>query len=331
MAVFVTGASGFLGGRLAELLTARGEEVVVLARVSADLRHLAQVPVRVVRGDLAEVETLKEAMRGVTEVFHCAAASTDWAPMATFFEANVRGTENMLAAAEATSGLKRFVHVSTTDVYGYPMASCGEGHPLRDVGLGYNRTKVLGELAVWEAYRKRGLPVTIMRPATIYGPRGKAFVTDFAELLRVRLMMYVDGGRRTGGFTYVDTVAEAMMQAAESDRTIGRAYNLSDGTGGTWREYVSGLASGLGYRMPWLNLSFASAMTLARAMEFPHGTLGLPGRPQLTRHAVHLLGRDQEFTSENARCDFGFSPGVDLAEGIRRSVAWLKSLKPMPQ
>lgn len=198
--------------------------------------------------------------------------------------------------------------------------------PLNDVGLGYNHTKVLGEEAVWAAHRDRGLPVTIVRPATIYGPRGKAFVTDFAELLRLRFMAYIDDGQRTGGFTYVDTVAEAMMQAADSERTLGMSYNLSDGTGATWRDYVSGLAAGLGYKLPWLRLSFASAMLLARAMEFPHGTLGLPGRPQLTRHSVHLLGKDQEFPSDKARCDFGFAPTVDLNEGIERSVAWLKSL-----
>jgi nucleoside-diphosphate-sugar epimerase len=326
VAVFVTGASGFLGGRLAELLASQGHEVVVLARTSADLRHLAHVPVRVVQGHLGELETLKGAMRGVTQVFHCAAASTDWASMETFFDANVRGTENMLQAAVATSGLKRFVHVSTTDVYGYPLVPCAEDHPLTDVGLGYNHTKVLGEAAVWAVHRQSGLPVTIIRPATIYGPRGKAFVTDFAELLRTRLMAYIDGGQRTGGFTYVDTVAEAMMQAAESERTLGMAYNISDGTNGTWKDYVSGLASGLGYRKPWLKLSFGSAMLLAHAMEFPYKSLGLRGRPELTKHAVYLLGRDQEFPNDKARRDFGFAPTVDLTEGIRRSVTWLKSL-----
>ena len=328
MAVFVTGASGFLGGRLVELLAERGEEVVVLARASADLRHLDHVPVRIVEGDLGEVKKLKSAMRGVTEVFHCAAASTDWASAKIFFEANVQGTQNMLQAAESSSDLKRFVHVSTTDVYGYPEVPCSEKQPLMDVGLGYNRTKVLGESAVWAAYRERGLPVTILRPATIYGPRGKAFVTDFAELLRSRLMLYIDNGQRTGGFTYVDNVAEAMMQAAESERTVGMAYNLSDGTCVTWREYVSRLAEGLGYRLPWLKLPFGAAMMISRAMEFPHGTLGLPGRPQLTRHAVYLLGRDQEFPSDKARIDFEFAPKINLAEGVSRSVAWLKSLKP---
>ena len=299
---------------------------MVLARTSSDLRHLAHVPVRVVQGHLGDLDALKAAMRGVTLVFHCAAASTDWAPMKTFFDANVHGTENLLKAAETNSELKRFVHVSTTDIYGYPPVPCTESHPSTDVGLGYIHTKVLGEAAVWAAHRENGLPVTIMRPATIYGPRGKAFVTDVAELLRIRLMAYIDDGQRTGGFTCVDTVAEAMMQAAESERTLGMAYNLSDETGGTWRDYVIGLASGLGYRAPWLNLSFRSAMLLASAMEYPHGTLKLPGHPLLTRHAVYLLGRDQEFPNDKARRDFGFSPTVDLTEGIKRSVVWLNSL-----
>ena len=325
MAVFVTGASGFLGGRLAELLSERGDDVVVLARTSAKMNHLAHLPVRVIRGHLGDLETLKRAMHGISQIFHCAAASTDWASTETFLEANVRGTENMLRAAEEAAGLKRFVHVSTTDVYGYPVTPCAEDYPLNDVGLGYNHTKVLGEQAVWSAHRERGLPVTIVRPATIYGPRGKAFVTDLSELLRLRLMIYIDDGHRTGGFIYVDSVAEAMMQAADSDRTLGMSYNLSDGTGGTWKDYVSGLALGLGYKPPWLKLSFRSAMLLARAMEFPHGSLRLPGRPQLTRHAVYLLGRDQEFPNVKAQRDFGFAPTLDLNEGIRRSVAWLKS------
>ena len=324
-AVLVTGASGFLGGRLAELLAARGHQVVVLTRPTADLRHLAHLPLRIVHGDLNDLQSLKRAMHGVTRVFHCAAASTDWASPRVFHQTNVLGTQNMLAAAEATPGLQRFVHVSTTDVYGYPVAPCSEDHPLLDTGLGYNSTKILGERAVWDAHLQRGLPVTILRPATIYGPRGKDFVTGFADLLRLRLMTYIDGGRRTGGFTYVDNVAEAMMDAAESDRTLGRAYNLSDGTGAAWKDYVSALASGLGYPQPWLHLSLASAMRLARLMEFPHATLKLPGRPQLTRHAVYLLGRDQEFPTENARDDFNFSPRIDLAEGLARSIAWLKS------
>ena len=323
MPALVTGSSGFLGGRVAQILSERGEEVVVLARPGADLRHLAAMPVRVVRGDLSEAAALRDAVGEVTQVFHCAACSTDWAPRATYVDANVVGTENLLAAARRAPRLRRFVHVSTTDVYGYPAVPCTEEQPMVDAGLPYNQTKGAGEAAVWRAHAE-GLPVTVVRPATIYGPRGKDFTQEIAAMLRLRLMAYVGGGRATGGFTYVDNVAQAMMDAAGSDRALGEAYNISDGTNATWREYVTGFAEQLGTSRPWIDLSVGMAERLARGFEGVHRWLKLGGRPLLTRHAVLLLGRDQEFPAGKARRDFGFAPEVLLEEGIARSVAWLR-------
>jgi nucleoside-diphosphate-sugar epimerase len=323
--VLITGASGFLGGRLAQLLAERSDEVRVLARASSDLRHLSHLQIQIVRGDLGDEAALAEAMRGVRVVYHCAACSTDWAAFKTYLSANVTGTQNLLEAAVRAGAVERFLHVSTTDVYGYPLTPCDESAPLHDVGLPYNHTKIQGEEAVWRAHREHGLPVTVVRPATIYGPRGKDFVVEIAKLLRQRLMMLIDGGRARGGFTYVDNVAEAMMQAAESPNTVGRAYNICDEAGTTWREYTNALADALGYRRPRLALPFRGAMAIGRAMEIPHGLLSLSGRPLLTRHAVHLLGQDQEFPATRARKDFGFAPRVSLAEGIARSTAWVRS------
>jgi nucleoside-diphosphate-sugar epimerase len=148
---------------------------------------------------------------------------------------------------------------------------------------------------------------------------------EIAKMLRQKMMMLIDGGRARGGFTYVDNVAAAMMDAAASPVAAGRAYNISDGTGATWREYTNALADALGYKRPWLTLPFPAAMALGRTMEIPHGLLKLGGRPMLTRHAVHLLGQDQEFSTALAREDFGFAPRVSFAEGIARSAAWVRS------
>ncbi|MGI4827074.1 MAG: NAD-dependent epimerase/dehydratase family protein [Janthinobacterium lividum] len=322
MPALVTGASGFLGGRLAQMLHEQGEEVIVLARANSDLRHLATTPVRVVRGDLGDAAALREAVGQATHIFHCAACSTDWAPQKTYVDANVSGTQNLLAAARNAGSLQRFVHVSTTDIYGYPETPCTEKHPFVDAGLPYNQTKGAGEAAVWEAHAE-GLPVTILRPATIYGPRGKDFTQEIATLLRQRVMAYVGGGNATGGFTYVDNVAQAMLDAAVSPTTLGEAYNIVDGTNATWRDYATLFARQLGAKPPWINLPFGTAMALSRIFEAPHRLLGLSGRPLLTKHSVYLLGRDQEFPIEKAKSGFGFVPKISLEEGIRRSVAWL--------
>jgi nucleoside-diphosphate-sugar epimerase len=324
VAVFVTGASGFLGGRLAQILQERGEDVVLLARPTSDLRHLSGTSVRVVRGDLSDRAALREAVKDVTHIFHCAACSTDWARPEVYVEANVTGTENLLDAALQSPKLERFVHVSTTDIYGYPQVPCSEEQPFVDAGLPYNSTKGRGEQAVWNAYREQGLPIAIVRPATIFGPRGKDFTLEVATMLRQRMMITIDGGSAPGGFTYVDNVVEAMLSAGSSSKALGQAYNVSDGTGATWSTYLGLFAERLQVPKPWLNLSFPAAMGLARLLEAPHRYLKLGGRPLLTVHAVHLLGIDQEFPIDKAVRDLDFKPAVSLEAGIDRSVAWLR-------
>jgi nucleoside-diphosphate-sugar epimerase len=150
-------------------------------------------------------------------------------------------------------------------------------------------------------------------------------VTDIAALLRDGWMALVDGGRARGGFTYVDNVAAAMMDAAASAATVGRSYNICDGTNTTWREYTNTLADALGYRRPRLVLPFPAAMAMAGTMETPFGLLKLRGRPLLTRHAVYLLARDQEYPAARAREDFGFEPRIPFAEGMARSAAWVRA------
>jgi nucleoside-diphosphate-sugar epimerase len=324
MPALVTGASGFLGGHLAEMLVGQGEEVFVLVRSSSSTGHLSRLPVRPILGDLSEPESLRRAVEPVTRIFHCAACSTDWAPVQTFFAANVTGTENLLAAARYAPRLERFVHVSTTDVYGYPSVPCDETGPTVDAGLPYNQTKRLGELAVSEAYRSGSLPTTILRPATIYGPRGADFTREIATLLRYRLMATINGGAARGGFAYVQNVANAMIKASVTPAALGQTYNLADATDATWIDYLKLFASGLGYPEPWIDLSFENATSLAKFFEGIHSLLRLPGRPLLTRHAVKLLGIDQEFPVDKARQDFEFSPAVSLEEGIARSVAWIR-------
>jgi nucleoside-diphosphate-sugar epimerase len=120
-------------------------------------------------------------------------------------------------------------------------------------------------------------------------------------------------------------VVDAMIAAAGSEATLGRAYNIADGTGITWRQYVDAFSDALARRRPWIDLPFAVAWAFARGLELVHSSLRFPGRPLLTRHGVLLLARDQEFPCDAARRDFGFSPAVSFQEGLARSVEWLKN------
>ena len=321
--ILITGASGFLGGRLAQVLAEKGEAVRIINRQPGLPAHLAALPIEVTRASLDDLPALVSAMKDVEVVFHCGACSSDWAPWSVFHAANVSGVANILRAAASASSLSRFVHISTADVYGYPVVPCDEDGPLVDSGLPYNRSKILGEREVWRASGE-GLPVTVLRPTTIYGPRSKDFAVEIDKLLRQGIMMHVDQGRSTGGFIYVDDVVDAMLGASTSGTTVGRAYNIAPEIDSTWHEFVEAMSVALGHKPPWLNFSRRTANAVGLVSEVIYRTARIGLRPPLTRHAVNVLSRNQSFPIGRAKHDFGFAPKVGLSVGVQRTVEWLK-------
>ncbi len=320
MTVLVTGATGFLGGRLAEVLRERGEHVRVLVRRKGALEGCGY---EIAHGRLEDPESLRRAVAGVDVVYHCAGLASDWAPWSEFIDVNVTGVRYLLEAAAKAGCVRRVVHVSTTDVYGYPRVACDESYGIRDVGLPYNRTKGQGEQEAWRVHRETGLPVTVVRPASIYGPRGKDFVVEFARLLCAGSMILIGGGRAPAGLLYVDNAVEAMIAAAACDETVGKAYNLRDETCETWRQYAFDLADGLGVKRPWINLPERPTLAAAWLCEQAARILRRQERPLLTRHAALLLCRDQAYSIDRARRDFGFRSTVSYSEGVERCLAWL--------
>lgn len=324
MTVLVTGASGFLGGALARILVEQGEQVRCLVRPTSDTAHLDHLPINYVTGDLGDRAALSEAVEDASIIYHCAALSGDWGRWEEFEAANVTGVANLLAAARTLPGLQRFLHVSTTDVYGYPEQSCAESRARTDIGLPYNRTKILGERLVEQAHGN-GLPTTVIRPATIFGPRSAEFAVEFGALLLSGTLPLIQGGDSQAGLVYVDDVARAMITAAHSPATIGGVYNVRDPEPMTWREYANVLATAIGARPPRLHVPMRLAWMLARASEAVYRMLGIRRRPLLTRHAVLILTRPQDYSIARAETEFGFRTHVGLGQGISLTADWLTS------
>jgi nucleoside-diphosphate-sugar epimerase len=321
----VTGATGFIGGRLTERLVERGTRVRVLVRPGSDRRRLEKLDVEVVEGSLEDTASLRRAVHGARIIYNCTGLSTDWARWSAFEQTNVIGVKNLLDAAASAGSAERFLHLSTTDVYGYPTEACDESVAPRDVGLPYNRSKLLGEQAVLEWHKKTGLPVTVVRPVTVYGPRSKDWLVEIGKLLRTGKMMFVDDGNSRAGLLYIDNAVDGMIAAATSPRTNGQVYNLRDGSNETWREYVNALAAGMKLKPVKKSISSRMALGLARASEAVYGGLRIKSRPLLTRHAVYLMSRDQAYGIDRARQDLAFTPAVDFDAGLAASLAWLDS------
>ncbi|SDE84516.1 type I polyketide synthase [Streptomyces griseoaurantiacus] len=323
--VLVAGASGFIGGHLTRRLAEHGHRVRVLVRDGSDRSAFDGADVEIVTGDLGDADSLRRAASGVRHVYNCTGMSADWGAWEDFRSVNVDGSRRLAEAAHHAGTVERFLHVSTTDVYGYPAVPCDESTPPRDIGLPYNRSKLLGERAVRETAERTGLPLTVVRPVSVYGPRSKDFVIEIASLLVARQMVYIRRGDVPAGLVHVGNLVDGMIAACTSETAAGRTYNLRDADLTTWREYVEALARGLGVKAPALSLPTPLARGVATASERLYGALRVKARPVLTRHAVHLFDRDQSYPIDRARDDFGFKSEVGFQEGMDLTVAWLNS------
>ena len=325
MKTLVTGATGFLGGAITHALVREGQEVRILARKTSHLHSLSKLPVDIRHGSLEDKSSLVDLFRDIEFVYHCAALVSDWGSWTEFYEANVRGVQNLLEAAQQEGTLRRFVRISTTDVYGYPVEPVAETHPIIDVGLPYNRSKGLGEKAVWDIYQRTGMPVTVIRPATIYGPRSMSIKVEIAALLSQKRMGLFSGGRLPAGLLYIDSAVEGILQAGRSPQTVGQAYNLRDEGNESWFQFVSALATGLELGLPSIRIPSQLAMIIANSYEIVYRWLGIQGRPLLTRHAAYILCRNQDYPIKKAQQDFGFRSKVSFEEGMERTLTWLAS------
>jgi nucleoside-diphosphate-sugar epimerase len=324
MSILVTGASGLLGYALAKRLAEDGSAVRVLLRKPDQAELFRGMPVESVQGALEDVASLKRAVDGVEEIYHCAATSTDWAPWDVYYAGNVAGVANLLGVAKEQPSLKRFLHVSSTDVYGYPKTVCDEDGPLVDAGLPYNRSKVLGEKLVWAASRE-GLPVTVIRPATIYGPRDTDFGSDVYFHLKKGDMPLIAGGQSAPGLLFIENAVDGLIAAARSDNTIGKAYNLRDETAESWQEYFDAFADKAGEKRTTLRLPFFFAYAMGWTCEQLNRIRGITSKPLLTRHSVLLMSRDAAFPIDRAKWDFGFKSRITFDQGVAAVVDWVKT------
>ncbi|MFL7795184.1 MAG: NAD-dependent epimerase/dehydratase family protein [Anaerolineae bacterium] len=319
----VTGGSGFVGSHLVEALVTRGAQVRAMVRSTSRVDLLKSLGVEVVQGDLGDIQSLQAAVRGVERIYHCAALVSDWGTWEAFRAANVIGVRNLLEAALA-AGVSKFVHVSTTDVYGHPDSPVDETAPYRPRGWPYGDTKIEGERLVWDYHREHGLPVTVVRPVNVYGPRSDSFVVDLVDLFKSGSMIHIGNGRNPAGLTYATNVVDVILCAGDSEVSVGQAYNASDGSEITWRQYVDRLADIVGVPSPRIVVPHRLAYFIGWTMEMVYGVLRIQARPLLTRMAAELFSTNQGFSVEKARRELGYEPQVDFDEGMRRVETWLR-------
>lgn len=319
--VLVTGVTGLVGSHLKDRLLERGDAVRALVRPGSSAAIPHKNDVELVLGELGDPHAIERAVDGVEVVFHCAARPPLGGTEREFFRDNVQGTEHLLRAA-LERGADRFMHVSTVDVYGYGhLDGADESAPFRSDGL-YSRSKIEAERVVMDFHRRHGLPVSIVRPCLIYGPRDRHLLPTVLRLLSRDPVPLVCGGEVLLDVVYAGDVANALIQAAESPSAIGQTYNITDGARRTLYELVQSCADVLGRTPRYVRLPYSLAYGSAALVSGLSAWLKFSTPPMLRWEVIKAMGHDRHFDISKSKRELGYRPQTPLDLGLRRALSW---------
>lgn len=322
--VLVTGATGLVGSHLVERLLARGDKVRALVRLTSRTEHLKMQGVELVLGDLNDPDSLKEATRGIEIVYHCAARPPLDGTRNQFYRDNVVGTENLLQAG-LRAGIERFVHVSTVDVYGYGHHDgADESAPFKADGL-YSWSKIEAERAVMRYHQRHHLPVSIIRPCLVYGPRDRHLLPTALQLILWKHPPLIGHGKHLLDLVYAGDVAEALILAGVRPEAIGQAYNITDGMRRTLLEVVEQLARIIGRKPKYLQLPYSLTYGTALFVSALSYWLKFPVPSILRWEIIKAMGHDRHFNISKAVQQLGYRPRIQLEHGLQLTLDWHRS------
>lgn len=326
MKILLTGATGFLGRRIAAELAPRHELRLLVRRGSS--RERFPEGVEFAEGDVTDRASLVRAAAGRDTVIHGAALVKILAPREDFDRVNVGGLDNVLAAAEAAGTVERLVYVSSFMALGPTESAAGgtldESADVRDRAWinDYERTKALADRRARLAIEE-GAPVTIVYPGVIYGPgeltEGNIVVRHVLDLAHRRLPALLGRPERRWNYVFVDDVARGVALALERGRPGGR-YVLG-GENVTLEEFYAQVERLTGVPVPKRRLPDGVARAAGAVQKAWARLRG--GTPQLTPDLVEVYRHDWAYSSARAQAELGYRPRP-LAEGLAATVEWLK-------
>ena len=319
MKALVTGASGFIGRRLASTLARRGHEVACLVRKTSKTACLDGLPVELIVGDLGDPGSLDAAVAGRDWVFHLAGV-VQAAGESDFEAANVEGTRNLVGAClRQAPGLQRFVFVSSIAAAGpsapdRPGTETDEPRPV----TAYGRSKLAAEGVVMETARR--LPATIVRPPNVLGPGSKELERAIA-IVRKGIFPAIGDGRPRTSLIDVDDLVEALILAASNVRSIGQTYYVTDGRAYAWPEITAALAEELGVGRARIRIRVPHGAQILAA-RFAEAAARLTGKPPALTRDIVRAGRDHFWIYDGSKIEreLGFRPRSTMRDSVRRSV-----------
>lgn len=333
MKALVTGGGGFLGKAIVELLLSKGWTVRSFSRGSYP--ELEKAGVECLRGDLADPAAAARACQGAEIVFHAAAKAGIWGPYKDFYDTNVTGTANLLAAAKA-AGVAKFVFTSSPSVIfpGGDVEGWDEKAPYpASFDSAYAETKALAEQMVLAANSPSFATISL-RPHLIWGPGHDQLVSTLVTHAKGVSLKRIGDFNKLIDTTYIDNAAMAHICAAEKlspgSPCSGRAYFISQGDPRPNWDIINMILGAAGTGPVTRRISYPLARVSAALMETAWKLARMKTEPPLTSFVLKQLTSAHWFDISAARRDLGYKPEVTIEQGIRKLSAWFIKEKALP-
>lgn len=319
MNIFITGASGFVGGAAARRLIADGHSVRAMSRSAKSDAVIAAIGATPVRCSLDDVTADHIAPSEI--VLHSAAHVEAWGTPDAWDRINVGGTKRMLEAARR-AGAQRFIHIGTEAAlcHGQHLRGVDETYPLAfDSPYPYCRTKALAEQAVRDA-NAAGFTTLVLRPRFIWGPGDQTLLPVILKMAKQGKWMWIDGGRVQTSTTYIDNLVAGIVLSLTRG-TGGEAYFILDDGQRSMHEIVSAMVRTTGLELPSRSIPSWVADGVSAVCELLWRGLRLKGDPLLTRHAAMVMARDCVLIGDKARRELGYVPPFTVEAGLAKMKA----------
>lgn len=327
MKILITGATGFLGYRLAERLIEQGHEVTTTGRNPEMGRRLALMGTRFVSGSINDQEHLLAVSKGQDAIVHTAGLSSPWGRYEDFYRTNTLGTEQMVAAALAQN-VPRFVHISTPSLYvkNEDCENIRESDPLPTTFINaYAQTKYAAERRVI-AGAEQGLETVMLRPRALIGRGDTVIMPRLLRAFETGRLRRIGHGQNRVDLTPVDNVCHAIELALAlpaGSPALQQAYNISNGEPVLLWQTLQTAFQRLHLHLDLRKgIPFAVAYAVAAALEAK--ARRQPGQPEppLTRYSVIMMSRSQTLNIDKAREQLGYVPQVDVETAMNDFIAW---------
>lgn len=324
MNILVTGATGFIGSHIADQMKEKGANIKCIVRKTSNLQWVENKGYELVEASLSDINSLKEVVKDVDIIFH-SAGLTAAHNMDEFIRANVTGTKNLFEAAISNApNLKRFVHVSSQTAVG-PSDSKEEMsneskafNPLTS----YGKSKKMTEDYLNE--HKNKLPITIVRPPAVYGPRDVATLPMFKAAQKGIGTLIGFDDKYVSLISSMD-LTRGIIESALSDNTIGETYFIASESYYDWTEIINAMGKAAGKEKI---LKIRIPHPFVKVIGNANGLIGkITGKPRVfdSEKSIDFIQKYWTCSVEKAKKDFGYKQKFSLEEGMKITFDWYKS------